>query len=50
MADHITLPLNDRFLMMNPLVIAQNIALLRQGRFDRQLGLVGVVKFALTRK
>jgi pimeloyl-ACP methyl ester carboxylesterase len=47
MSDHITLPVSHTFMLINPLVIAQVLRFLDQGRFDPGLGLAASVKVTM---
>ena len=47
MTDHLTLPVTHTFLMFNPVVIAQTLAFLQDGHFDRGIGYGGVLRAAL---
>jgi triacylglycerol lipase len=44
MADHLVMPVTHTFMMVNPVVIRQVLAFLREGRFDPALTLGAVVK------
>lgn len=44
MAEHLVMPVTHTFMMVNPVVIRQVIAFLREGRFDPSLTLGAVVK------
>jgi len=49
MSDHIVLPVTHTFMMNNPLVIAQTVEFIRNGRFDHQLTMRGVLRMAGSR-
>ncbi len=43
MSDHLTLPVTHTFLMNNPLVVAQVLEFLKQGKFDHELKYMDLV-------
>ena len=47
MDDHIVLPVTHTFMMNSPMVIAQTLAFLRDGRFDRAMGFAAAVESAV---
>ncbi len=44
MAEHLVLPVTHTFMMVNPVVIRQVLAFLKEGRFNPSLTLASVVK------
>ena len=47
-AHHLTLPVSHTFLMNNPMVIAQVLAFLREGRFEADLTLPAAIMRLVT--
>ena len=49
LTDHIVLPVTHTFMMNDPLVIAETLEFIENGRFDPSLTLIDVVRNAVSR-